>query len=340
MDIVLIPAYEPEKVLVPLTRELKESGFSVLVVNDGSDDRFNSIFTAVSENATVIKLNKNSGKGAALKAGMRYIRDFFPGCEYFITCDADGQHLVSDVIRVREMLHGGENFVLTTRSQRKDIPFRSRFGNSLSRFVYALLANRYLSDNQSGLRGFSVSNIGWLVEVEKNNYDYEMNVLYYAAKKGVRVATLSIEAIYIGNNESSHFNPVKDTLRIYKSLFSLAMGNFISFFICEFLVAMVSIFLGFRYITITVPTIGFFGYGISQLLARTVFFKNTKCHDHITMLVYTIISYFIYMLGCMVIGLSPVKISLIAAFNIVYIICIPLRYFLHKAIFLASKTSD
>ena len=146
MDIVLIPAYEPEEVLVSLTRELKESGFSVLVVNDGSDDRFNRIFAETAANATVIKLCKNSGKGAALKAGMRYIRDFFPGCEYFITCDADGQHLVSDVIRVRDMLHGGENFVLTTRKQRKDIPLRSRFGNSLSRFVYALLANRYLSD--------------------------------------------------------------------------------------------------------------------------------------------------------------------------------------------------
>lgn len=340
MDIVLIPAYEPDEVLINLTAQLKDEGFSVLVVNDGSGEKYNKIFNSVKENATVIALPQNSGKGAALKAGMHYIRKYFPGCEYFITCDADGQHLVSDVVRVRDKLHSGEKFVLTTRNKRRGIPLRSRVGNSMSRFVYALLANRYLSDNQSGLRGFAASNIDWLVEVEKNNYDYEMNMLYYAAKKGIRVATLPIEAIYIGNNESSHFNPIKDTLRIYKSLFGLAMGNFISFFICEFLVLMVSIFLGYKHIMITLPGVGFFGFGTSYLLSRAVFFKGVRCNDLWSTLVYTVISYFAYTLGCMLFMYSPLEIPLFAAFNIAYFIGIPLKYYLHKSIFVASKTQD
>ena len=187
MDLVLIPAYEPDEQLVLLLRQLHAHGLQALVVNDGSGAAYQAIFDRAAIYATVIGLPRNSGKGAALKAGMRYIRDHVPECTHFITCDADGQHRLTDVLRVREQLQKGEKFVLTVRQWRKDIPLRSKVGNGLSRFVYALLANRYLSDNQSGLRGFSRVHIDWLVQVEKDNYDYEMNVLYYAAKKAVPI---------------------------------------------------------------------------------------------------------------------------------------------------------
>lgn len=340
MDVVLIPAYEPEKVLIQLSAELKAEGFFVLVVNDGSGDGFNGIFEKVRQNATVIAHPKNMGKGAALKTGMRYIADNLPDCEYFITCDADGQHLVSDVVRVRDKLHSGEKFVLTVRRRRRGIPLRSRVGNGLSRFVYTILANRYLSDNQSGLRGFARSQTDWLVSVEKNNYDYEMNVLYYAAKKSIRIATLPIEAIYIGNNESSHFNPIADTVRIYKSLFSLAMGKFISFFVCELMVLLISMLLGYTQLFQTIPGVGFFSFGIEFLLSRLVFLKGTPCHDHWTSLVYTVICYFMYTLGCLVAMLAAPWMPLFAAFNLSYFIFLPLRYYLHKFIFIASGTQD
>ena len=216
MDLVLIPAYEPDRVLIGLAKELSEAGFAVLVVDDGSGNAYADIFEATSQYATVIGQQTNGGKGSALKLGMKYIQENLPQCEFFITCDADGQHRPQDVLRVRQALHKGDHFVLTVRSYNKKAPLRSRFGNSLSRFVYTLLTRRYLSDNQSGLRGFHRSHLDWMLRVEKNNYDYEMNVLYYAAKKGLRIATLTIDSIYIDGNASSHFNPVADTVRIYK----------------------------------------------------------------------------------------------------------------------------
>lgn len=342
MDVVLIPAYEPDGELIRLTNGLIAEGFSVLVVDDGSGDKYRSIFNTIKPIATVVTLEKNSGKGAAIKAGMRYIKENIPQCENFITCDADGQHKIEDVIRVRERLLRGDNFVLTVRQRNKStkIPLRSRVGNNLSRFVYALLANRYLSDNQSGLRGFKTSNLDWLIQVEKNNYDYEMNVLYYAAKMGLKITTLPIEAIYIGNNESSHFNPIGDTVKIYKSLFSLAGGTFISFLAAELMVLLVSIFWDYGYITVTLPTIGALSYLICILLNKYVFFKNIIRYDYWSTLGFTIISYFVYMLMCMIIMLSLPNVPLFAAFNLVYVVCIPLRYALHKLIFIATLTKD
>lgn len=340
MDLVLIPAYEPDQVLIGLAKDLTAEGFSVLVVDDGSGRKYADIFQAVSQYATVITQKRNGGKGSALKTGMRYIKEKLPQCEHFITCDADGQHQVCDVLRVRDMLHKGEHFVLTVRQKNKKAPFRSRFGNSLSRFVYTILTRRYLSDNQSGLRGFQRKHLDWMLEVEKNNYDYEMNVLYYAAKKGLRIATLPIASIYIDNNASSHFNPVVDTIKIYKSLFSLAGGTLISFLAAEVTIAIVSIIFGYQMLFITLPLTAAGCYLLNILLDHYVFFRTTPRYDYWSMLVYTILAYFIYTLCCSLAHYVVPGLPLWFAFNIIYLFYLPLRYILHKFIYIASKTAE
>lgn len=338
MDVVLIPAYEPDEELVKLVDSLSAEGFAVLVVNDGSGASYDKIFEAVSATAQVLTLEKNSGKGAALKHGMRHIRSLFPDAAHFITCDADGQHRVADVVRVRERLHQDADFVLTVRNRRRGIPLRSKVGNDLSRFVYTVLANHYLSDNQSGLRGFAVKHIDWLVQVEKDNYDYEMNVLYYANKQGMAITTLPIEAIYIGNNESSHFKPVADTIKIYKCLFRSAIGSFVSLLLCEILMAVWSLTLGYEYLLMTLPITGAV-YGASNiLLNRFLLFKKVSYYDYWNTLAYTGIYYFLYTLGCLVFRYAYPEVPLFWAFNITFVVFIPVRYYLHKLIFIASKT--
>ncbi len=340
MDVVLIPAYEPDRELVNVVDKLYDMGFKLVVVDDGSGENYAEIFSYVRERADIVTLPVNCGKGAALKAGMRYIRDNLPDCQNFITCDADGQHRPEDVLRVAQQLHKGNNFVLTVRQRKGKIPFRSRFGNDLSKFVYALLTNRYLSDNQSGLRGFNRSHLDWMIEVERSNYDYEMNVLYYASKMGLRITTLTIDAIYIENNASSHFNPVRDTLRIYRSLFSLARGTFISFIAVEIIMLLASIFFNNQHIHFVVGGAGAIAYILNMLLNKWIFFKNIPRCDNITNLVYMVISYFVYTLMCTILALIFPALPLIINFNIVFIICLPLRYFLHQLIFIASITRE
>ncbi len=342
MNAVIIPAYEPDNALNLIAEQLSAEGFTVIVVDDGSGENYKDIFTAVAKSATVITHEKNRGKGAALKTGMKYIRDNMPECKNFITCDADGQHRVEDVIRVADKLNTGCRFVLTVRQRERGVrvPFRSKFGNSLSRFVYTLLTNRYLSDNQSGLRGFTTEYIDWMLEVERDKYDYEMNVLYYAAKMGLKITTLPIKAIYIGNNESSHFSPVADTLRIYRSLFSLAGGTLIAFIISELIILLVSVFFGYWHLSATLGGAGAISFLTVTLLNRFVYFPNIPKYDYWANLAFTVICYFVYTLMCLLASFVVPDLPLIIAFNIVYFVCLPLRYFMHKLIFIASLTKD
>ena len=338
-NIVIIPAYKPNNELIKIVDELHSKELGVIVVNDGSGVEYEEIFNAISEKADVVTIVCNSGKGNALKTGMQTIIDKYPECEAFVTADADGQHKGEDIIRVFNELESGAQFVLTVRKFRENMPFRSKFGNNLSRYIYTILNGHYFLDNQSGLRGFRVEHAKWLVRVSGNKYDYEMNMLYYADKQGVQITTIPIEAIYIDNNSSSHFNPLKDTLRIYARLFFSARITFASWFLAEQLLLIASILFGYDYLYITIPTIGATATAFNIILNKFVVFRGFKYKDFMRTTIYTILRYVVYSMWVFMFKFSLPFIPLFFSFNFILILLIPAEYLVHKFLYL-SKYND
>ena len=190
---VLIPAYQPDSVLISLVQALHRENFRLIVTDDGSGPAYADIFSALLPYAEVLTCPENRGKGRALKCALRHLAADPQGCRAFITADADGQHTVADILRVREALLSGSRFVLTTRTLHgKSVPLRSRVGNDLSRFFFSLAAGCFLQDNQSGLRGFSTDCLPWLTEIGGEKYDYEMNVLLYAARQELSITAAKL----------------------------------------------------------------------------------------------------------------------------------------------------
>lgn len=329
-ETVLIPAYKPDEEMCNLVKELHAEGFDTVIVNDGSGDEYAELFKRASQYGTVIEHNQNQGKGRALKTGIKYIAENRPECEFFITADADGQHRVKDIIRVRDELRNGALFVLTTRLLNRNIPARSKFGNDLSRVIYTLATGRYFSDNQSGLRGFDISNADWLLKVKGEKYDYEMNMLYYAAKQAIPVTTLDIEAVYIDGNRSSHFNPVKDTLRIYRLLFSSAKASIISALLAQIAVFACGILSETPYDSIYIAAAGMSAAVITYLLNRFWLFGNVDFRDGGRTMLFTSARYILYALATAVLTSFLPFIPLYVAFNVFVLIGLPIRYFLHK----------
>ncbi len=338
-NIVLIPAYKPDEKLIALVEELDSCGLGIVVVNDGSGPEYDGIFEEVSKKAEVVTLLCNSGKGYALKSGMATIMQKHPECKYFVTADSDGQHKSEDILRVFKELESGSEFVLTVRKFRKDMPARSKVGNNLSRYIYTILNSHYFIDNQSGLRGFEALHAEWLVRVEGNKYDYEMNMLYHADKQGIIITTIPIAAIYIDNNSSSHFDPVKDTVRIYKRLFWSARISFASILLIEQMILAISLFLGYDFLHITLPSVGATAIAFNVLLNRFVVFRKFKYRDYMRVMVYTIIRFIFYSSGLWVFKLFMSYIPLFLSFNFIAIAMIPLEYLMHKLLYL-SKYHD
>jgi len=228
--IALIPAYQPDGRLTGLLKELKSRGFTVITVNDGSGEEYSEIFAEASLYSAILEHTVNCGKGSALKTGLCYIMNTFREPYVVVTLDADGQHSPEDAVSVCEKAAENEDaVVIGCRNFKGNVPLRSRLGNGITGIVFALTCGKALADTQTGLRAFSHKHIGRMVNIPGDRYEYEMNVLMEYAKTGMQIIQVPIQTIYIGKNESSHFDTVKDSCRIYKEILKFSASSLIGF---------------------------------------------------------------------------------------------------------------
>lgn len=215
---ILIPAYKPDQLLIKLLKELKAENFDIVVVNDGSGEEYNDVFKEAQEYAFVLSQQPNRGKGAALRFGFTYVNLHQDNHNYVITCDADGQHSVKDIIAINDKLHETNNVVLGSRTFDKSVPKRSRTGNFMSRLCRTLLTKEYVQDDQCGLRGFPMKDVFNLISIQGNHYEYEMSVICNLQIKRLKFEEVQIQTIYLNDNKSSHFRPNLDTFRIQRTI--------------------------------------------------------------------------------------------------------------------------
>lgn len=229
--VIVIPAYQPDEKLLQLLRELKEkTDYTLVVVDDGSAARCAPVFAEAEAYATVLRHAENRGKGAAMKTAFAYIADHFDAGEGIVTADADGQHLVEDIIRVANAQQEKPNaLVMGTRRFKGEVPWRSRTGNAITRFVFAISTGVRVYDTQTGLRAFSVALVKEMATLKGDRYDYEINQLLHCTRNHIPILEVDIETVYINSNESSHFHVVRDSFRIYKILLSFLATSVLCF---------------------------------------------------------------------------------------------------------------
>ena len=110
--LVIIAAFNEERAIAEVVSPLRQRGYDVVVVDDGSRDATSA--RASDAGATVIRHPINLGQGAALQTGIEFgIRS---GYSLFVTFDADGQHDPGDIPVMMEMLRErGVDAVLGSR---------------------------------------------------------------------------------------------------------------------------------------------------------------------------------------------------------------------------------
>lgn len=228
--IALIPAYEPDNALVDVACGLKENGFEVLIVNDGSGSGCAGIFEKAGEYAAVLVHPENRGKGAAIKTGLKYISEHYSAPYVVVTVDADGQHKVKDAVAVcGEAERHTDALAIGGRRFTGRVPLRSRFGNTVTRLIFRLSSGVKVYDTQTGLRAFSDGSVPFMLSVSGDRYEYEMNMLMSAAKSGIPIRELGIETVYLNDNSTSHFKPIRDSYRIYKEILKFSLSSLVSF---------------------------------------------------------------------------------------------------------------
>jgi len=229
---VVIPSYDPDEKLLPTIEGLISEGFTdIIIIDDGSKAETKKFFPKETENITVLVHEVNKGKGAGLKTAFRYILDNRPDSLGCVTADSDGQHKPSDIAEcVRAMIREKDKIILGSRDfSLPHVPAKSRKGNRITSAVFKLLFGMKISDTQTGLRAFPKSVLGDMLEVRGDRYEYETNMLISMKRNHIGFAEVKIETVYINGNETSHFRPVRDSIRIYGLICAFALSSVLSF---------------------------------------------------------------------------------------------------------------
>ena len=224
--IVLLPVYRPGPHLIELVMELLSeipAASRIVIVDDGSGADGRSVLEAAwGLGCTVLTHPVNLGKGAALKTGLDHVRARHSGFDV-VCADADGQHHAADIRRVAERLDSG-CLVLGVREVKR-MPARSRFGNTITRWLFRMATGRRVADTQTGLRGLPAGLLDRLREIPGETFEYEMNMLLDAAAANQRIEAVEIPVRYLDGNSGSNFSSVADSVRVYRALLRYALTS-------------------------------------------------------------------------------------------------------------------
>ena len=189
---------------------VKEYLADVLVVDDGSPDGTGA--EAARAGASVIRLEPNRGKGAALLAGLAEARR--RGFDAAVTVDADGQHDAAAIPAMLAALGRGADVVIGTRM--KDLhgmPPQRIFSNTFTSAVISALAGRPVRDSQTGYRALRLVALEKL-PLKRRGFDLESEMLLKAARAGAKIAHVTVPTIY--GDERSKINVLADTYRFLR----------------------------------------------------------------------------------------------------------------------------
>ncbi len=232
MSTVIVPAYNPDEKLLEVIKDIKSYNIDrIIVVNDGSKKECDEIFNSIKSDVILLTHEINKGKGVALKTAMKYIKEL--GIEdKVLTIDADAQHKMEDGIKLLENLESSnKEFVTGSRTFKEKVPLKNRIGNVINSYTFMLLSGKKVKDTLNGLRAFNTNLIDFLLEVEGERYEYEMNVIIQCAKNKINIKEVPIDVVYHEGENTSHFRAIIDSIRIYGTMLVYLGSSFISFII-------------------------------------------------------------------------------------------------------------
>ena len=225
---VIIPSLEPDDRLPALLADLKAAGIeNIVLVDDGSGPNYRRYFDAAeADGCVVLRHAVNLGKGRALKTAFNYCLLRWPDAPGCVTADSDGQHTPTCILScMQALVEHPDDLILGCRDfDVEGVPDKSRMGNKITCQTFRFLVGLKITDTQTGLRAIPTGFMKHLLATAGERFEFESNMLIDTKDAGVPIFEVPIKTVYIEENKTSHFHPIRDSIRIYsifgKFLFS------------------------------------------------------------------------------------------------------------------------
>jgi glycosyltransferase involved in cell wall biosynthesis len=191
---VICAAYNEATVIGRVVADLIRAEHQVVVVDDGSRDGTRHV--AAAAGAHVITHPINLGQGAALQTGIEYALS--QGADILVTFDADGQHRVSDIPRLVDVLRRERaEFALGSRflGQTYNLPLLRRWVLQAATVFTRLTTGLRLTDAHNGLRALTRQGAA-AIRLRQNRMAHASEILNEIARSRLRYVEVPVTIEY------------------------------------------------------------------------------------------------------------------------------------------------
>lgn len=221
---LIIPAYnEAERIgksLLSAKDYLAENfeTYEIVVVDDGSSDGTPNLARKFGDSVKVFQLERNSGKGAAVRKGMLESEGLVR-----VFTDADFSTPIYELKKIMKELNGGADICIGSRAIQPELIkvhqpfFREMLGKTFNLFVRTFLFSG-IKDTQCGFKGFKDYAAEKVFSKAKiDGFGFDVEILYLAGKEGFKIAQVPVEWY---NDDRTTVSPVKG-IKAFLELFEI-----------------------------------------------------------------------------------------------------------------------
>jgi glycosyltransferase involved in cell wall biosynthesis len=213
----VVPTYENPETIRSVVERILIHLPDVIVVDDGSTRAGREACERLGRDglATIFRLERNRGKGVAVKRGM--VEAAKAGFSHAFQIDADGQHDLEAIPRFLSAASNAPDHALFGAPVYDDsAPSIRRAARKITRFWVDLETGRgVIHDAMVGFRVYPLAEtLSLPSRARRMSFDVEVAVLL--AWTGVPVLNLPVKVRYLSEEQGgrSHFRPVLDNLKL------------------------------------------------------------------------------------------------------------------------------
>ncbi|WP_175948545.1 glycosyltransferase family 2 protein [Burkholderia pyrrocinia] len=226
---IVIPIYNHKDAIATTVANLVVHGLPLFVVDDGSDEATQQVLAALAQQhanqLTLLRLSVNSGKGAAVMAGLRAARA--SGYTHALQIDADGQHDSSDVPRFLDASHANPHTVILGNPvYDASVPKSRLYGRYLTHvWVWIETLSFAIRDSMCGFRLYPLDIVCGLIDSVKlgTRMDFDIEILVRLHWRRVAFIAIPTPVTYAAEGVS-HFDVLWDNVRISRTHTRLFAG--------------------------------------------------------------------------------------------------------------------